>query len=600
MFRKKKKSLRQRRLRRRVRLEPLESRRLLAADCLQNTALPEDVNADDLITVRDALIVIEDLLTRESEGESVGSQFYTDVNGDHVVTSLDALHVIQSLIVGKSLMVSDDGPTHDANDDSRTGIDDSPGSDDLVASDDTSSHDDPATHDVMDDSSSRDDTSLDDSPHDSSMSDDNSSKSDDVRPDDSPHQSTMSDDSSGDDTSNDDHSDDSRSNDDHPSSDDSAMHDSSDDSSNDDSPSNSSTNDDVRPDDSPHQSTMSDDSADDNSSSDDSASDDSSGGNASSTSIVEFEAHLSNDSGARGKAKYEVEPEHGTEKTEFKVFVEGAPEGTYDVSVGGTVVGQIAVGATGMGQLVLSSMPDAGELPLPDDFPQVGTGTTVDVTGLFSGTMQLDDSSSSRSSDDDSGMDDSPHGERHRSSGDDSPHGDVSDDDSPHHDDSDDHSSHDDATMDDSPHDEDHDSSDDHSSSDDDSSRSDDDSDHRSSSDDDGSSAMDLEPVELEAKFRGTGRARGKAKYEVEREHGGLEMKFEVEVKKAVRGEHDVLVGGVLVGRIRIDSRGRGKLEFSSRPDEDALPLPSDFPAIGVGTPVEVVGLFTATMQPDD
>ncbi|HHM12157.1 MAG TPA: chloroperoxidase, partial [Planctomycetaceae bacterium] len=133
MFRKKKKSLRQRRLRRRVRLEPLESRRLLAADCLQNTALPEDVNADDLITVRDALIVIEDLLTRESEGESVGSQFYTDVNGDHVVTSLDALHVIQSLIVGKSLMASDDGPTHDANDDSRTGIDDSPGSDDLVA-----------------------------------------------------------------------------------------------------------------------------------------------------------------------------------------------------------------------------------------------------------------------------------------------------------------------------------------------------------------------------------------------------------------------------------------------------------------------------------
>ena len=66
----------------------------------QNFRLPQDVNADGVVSPIDALLVINDL-SREStgEGEDTGrsSQYYTDVNGDEQVTAIDALQVINYL-----------------------------------------------------------------------------------------------------------------------------------------------------------------------------------------------------------------------------------------------------------------------------------------------------------------------------------------------------------------------------------------------------------------------------------------------------------------------------------------------------------------------
>ena len=64
---------------------------------LQNTALPEDVNADGVVTPSDALTIIN-TLARGGEGEFVfGQHYYTDVNGDQQTTAIDALHVINHL-----------------------------------------------------------------------------------------------------------------------------------------------------------------------------------------------------------------------------------------------------------------------------------------------------------------------------------------------------------------------------------------------------------------------------------------------------------------------------------------------------------------------
>ncbi|MBL7039484.1 MAG: hypothetical protein ISR77_12695, partial [Pirellulaceae bacterium] len=66
----------------------------------QNAANPHDVNADQLVTPIDALIVINDLNqngTREVPDDNNLTGIYTDVSGDNTVTPLDVLAVINSL-----------------------------------------------------------------------------------------------------------------------------------------------------------------------------------------------------------------------------------------------------------------------------------------------------------------------------------------------------------------------------------------------------------------------------------------------------------------------------------------------------------------------
>lgn len=72
-----------------------------SSEPLQNSSLPADVNADNLVTAIDALIIINEMSRLEAEGEfaavSSGRQYYHDVNGDGLVTAVDALRVINYL-----------------------------------------------------------------------------------------------------------------------------------------------------------------------------------------------------------------------------------------------------------------------------------------------------------------------------------------------------------------------------------------------------------------------------------------------------------------------------------------------------------------------
>jgi hypothetical protein len=79
----------------------------------------------------------------------------------------------------------------------------------------------------------------------------------------------------------------------------------------------------------------------------------------------------------------------GTTVTRFKVTVTGAAASTtLDVSVGGTVVGQITTDTSGNGSLILSSDPkNSNEQSLPSGFPTSITSGTVVTVGTLSGTL---------------------------------------------------------------------------------------------------------------------------------------------------------------------------------------------------------------------
>jgi hypothetical protein len=90
---------------RKLQLESLEGRRLLAADTSlsSNFLIAEDVNKDFRVSAMDALVVINHLNARsasQGEGEFGGGSnapFALDVNRDGRLSALDALHVINRL-----------------------------------------------------------------------------------------------------------------------------------------------------------------------------------------------------------------------------------------------------------------------------------------------------------------------------------------------------------------------------------------------------------------------------------------------------------------------------------------------------------------------
>ena len=541
-------SQRRRANQRRCRLELLETRRVLSVSGLQNPTLPEDVNADYLITSRDALIVISELMDGSGESEPGHVSAYVDVNGDDVVSSRDALHVIESLSAGTTLLAEVVNlEAHMSNAEGARGkieYEVEPEHGGIGREFSVTLKGAPVgTYDVLIDGTLLGQITTNDLGYGRARWSTHPSRNELPLPPDFPLASegtpvevvglfTGS----------------------------------------------------MAADDSP---------SDPGDSSDASGTTDESSISDPSQHIGELEAHMRTDSGARGKAQLEIEPEHGGVKTEFKVRIRRAPAGTYDVLVDGFRVGTIEVNQIGNGEAEWSShSDDEDKLPLPADFPGTTIGSTVEIAGLFTGTMKPDGAPH---------RDDS-HSEDHRTDGDDDSSSlDSANDDSSLGQLSDDSSNHDRSSDDDSQSDDDSRSDDSHS--DDDSSH----EDHRSDGDDDSSShdssadrAEQLSPIELEARLRGQVKARGEVKYEVERENGGWKVEFKVKVKNAARGAHDVLVGGVKVGQIRIDSRGRGELEFSSHPDDDAAAFPGDFPEVGVGTVVEVVGLFSGKLELDD
>lgn len=89
----------------------------------------------------------------------------------------------------------------------------------------------------------------------------------------------------------------------------------------------------------------------------------------------------------------------GTTVTRFKVTVTGAAASTtLDVSVGGTVVGQITTDTSGNGSLILSSNPkNSNEQSLPTNFPTSITSGTAVTVGTLSGTLGTPTSTASAS-----------------------------------------------------------------------------------------------------------------------------------------------------------------------------------------------------------
>jgi PhoPQ-activated pathogenicity-related protein len=82
-------------------LEPLEDRRLLSASAWHNAALPLDVNGSGKLSATDALGVVSDLLlsgVRAVPPDAGTPLFYVDTNNDNMVTPRDALLVIRGLL----------------------------------------------------------------------------------------------------------------------------------------------------------------------------------------------------------------------------------------------------------------------------------------------------------------------------------------------------------------------------------------------------------------------------------------------------------------------------------------------------------------------
>lgn len=103
-----------------------------------------------------------------------------------------------------------------------------------------------------------------------------------------------------------------------------------------------------------------------------------------------------------------------------------------------------------------------------------------------------------------------------------------------------------------------------------------------------------------EWKARLTGTGAGKAEFDIERG----EMEFEVEVQGfAANSTYPVSVGGVVIGQLRTNSRGKGELKFEIG-DDEYRPFPANFPTISAGTSVSVgdrvSGVFSAKLNDHD
>jgi hypothetical protein len=79
---------------------------------------------------------------------------------------------------------------------------------------------------------------------------------------------------------------------------------------------------------------------------------------------------------------------HGTSNTNFNVSVTGATaNSTFDVAIGGIVVGHIATDANGAGSLALASSPTGSQQALPMNFPTTVDANSVITVGTLTGTL---------------------------------------------------------------------------------------------------------------------------------------------------------------------------------------------------------------------
>jgi hypothetical protein len=97
-----------------------------------------------------------------------------------------------------------------------------------------------------------------------------------------------------------------------------------------------------------------------------------------------LEAVLTGADGALGEAEFKIK--EGIRS--FEVSVLRGAAGSYRVTVDGIDVGQIQVPASGLGEMELTDDPrDADEFPFPANWPGVQSGSAVELVGLASGTV---------------------------------------------------------------------------------------------------------------------------------------------------------------------------------------------------------------------
>ena len=101
---------------------------------------------------------------------------------------------------------------------------------------------------------------------------------------------------------------------------------------------------------------------------------------------VEVQAKLTGTGGGAAKVEFEIHYQGGTEiKRKFDVAIAGGPpDATYDVSVGGVVIGSLTLDANGGGETKWNSSKGT----FPANFPaDVGPGTPVAIGGDFQGVL---------------------------------------------------------------------------------------------------------------------------------------------------------------------------------------------------------------------
>lgn len=109
--------------------------------------------------------------------------------------------------------------------------------------------------------------------------------------------------------------------------------------------------------------------------------------------LKEFQAKLLSSTAMRGSAKFEIDREDGGFlERKFTVTVNRADANrTFQVSVGGFVIGDLTTNSKGVGRLTLSSLADSRhELPMPSTFPTDINGARVMVGTSLQGFLKLD------------------------------------------------------------------------------------------------------------------------------------------------------------------------------------------------------------------
>ncbi|MCI0493245.1 MAG: hypothetical protein L0Z07_09940 [Planctomycetes bacterium] len=102
----------------------------------------------------------------------------------------------------------------------------------------------------------------------------------------------------------------------------------------------------------------------------------------------EFKAFLAGIGNMSGKAEFEIENENGQIVTKFELEVAYlAANSTFDVIIDGVTVGQLGTDGLGEGELEFSSIPSGGELPFPAGFPSIHLGSTIQVASSLQGSF---------------------------------------------------------------------------------------------------------------------------------------------------------------------------------------------------------------------